>query len=131
MCNIREFREQQEQEIEKIEKQIEDLQKESDEVFYCILIYQLGGRRVVAENEMQNTREKKEGNEAHLYKMNDQIRNTANAINDAKESKKDPLYAFGAKMPQVVRDIEDAERGGRWRGKMPVGPIGNLLNLYI
>ena len=53
-------------------------------------------------------------------------RQTTEAINLMKRQKNEKLSAFGHSMHLVVRDIEQAEREGRWRGRKPVGPIGEL-----
>ncbi|KAI8922645.1 hypothetical protein BC831DRAFT_498971 [Entophlyctis helioformis] len=57
-----------------------------------------------------------------MHQMQDQLRRM-------ESNKSDRLAMFGDRMPEIVRQINEQDRRGAWRGARPVGPIGMYVNL--
>lgn len=62
---------------------------------------------------------------SNLERLRYQTNKTLANISSLKKQKTEKLSAFGNSMHSVKRDIDAAESAGQWRGKKPVGPIGN------
>ena len=65
---------------------------------------------------------------SNIERLKNSSRISSDNIRALKNKKTEKLSAFGNSMHLVMKDIYAAEQAGRWRGKKPVGPIGNFAS---
>jgi chromosome segregation ATPase len=59
----------------------------------------------------------------------DQVSKGKDAIANLKRQETNRLSAFGPRMGNILKDIDECERAGNWRGAKPIGPFGLYVKL--
>jgi phage shock protein A len=80
--------------------------------------------RDLAEQKSESLKMEMESLKSNLEGLKYNIRKTSENISNLKSQKSEKLNAYGKSMHLVMREIEQADNSGRWRGRKPVGPLG-------
>lgn len=58
-----------------------------------------------------------------------EIQTRKTSIEKLTREKNDKLISYGQEMRDVLRAIDDYDRQGKWRGRKPIGPFGQYIEL--
>ncbi len=62
--------------------------------------------------------------DSDLHKAQDEQRSLVQSINNLNDQRNDKFLAYGANMPNIIREINALEQKRMWRGAKPIGPFG-------
>lgn len=93
-------------------------------------ITELTANRDRVEIELSRLDRVKEGATTKTEQLRNQLRSVEKDIQSLNQQKTDRLKAYGHNMPDVIRDVRQLEQQGRWRGRMPIGPFGEIIYTF-
>ncbi|CAO3616201.1 unnamed protein product [Cunninghamella blakesleeana] len=110
--------------IDRINNKIKELEDKRE--FLLEKIKHLSGETDIAEKAHSDLNKKKEEYKDELDELSSKKHNNDKSIQKLKAQKENGLKAFGNKMPEALQDIANEKR---WKGRPPVGPFGQFMNL--
>ncbi|KAG0211312.1 Structural maintenance of chromosomes protein 6 [Mortierella sp. GBA30] len=89
------------------------------------------GREHIAKYEQQvdEDRGRLEQVKSAISRATSELNDANSRIRQMRDQKQNALKAFGPRIPDVLRDIEEVTKRGGWRGEPPVGPLGRHVKL--
>ncbi|KAJ3047319.1 Structural maintenance of chromosomes protein 6 [Rhizophlyctis rosea] len=81
------------------------------------------------EAEISHIEKQRQNGDAALRKLNEDCNQINQSIDQLRMQKTNRLTAFGRRMPELLRAVDQLAQSGRWKGRKPIGPFGIHVKL--